>query len=85
MMKQTLGWLQTQACHTRDGGYPDVFPFTTSSGFLLPCLPLPAGRQGQAGAGMTTYHLINENVIPVKTGIQKGLSLIIILRIAQFS
>jgi hypothetical protein len=30
------------------------------------------------------YHPMNENVIPVKTGIQKGLSLIIILRIAQF-
>ncbi len=30
------------------------------------------------------YHSMNENVIPVKTGIQKGLSLIIILRIAQF-
>jgi hypothetical protein len=30
------------------------------------------------------YPPMNENVIPVKTGIQKGLSLIIILRIAQF-
>ena len=27
---------------------------------------------------------MNENVIPVKTGIQKGLSLRIVLRIAQF-
>ncbi len=30
------------------------------------------------------YHLMNENVIPVKTGIQKGLSLKIVSRIAQF-
>src|SRR4030042_3539661 len=30
------------------------------------------------------YHPIKENVIPVKTGIQKGLYLIIILIIAQF-
>jgi hypothetical protein len=28
------------------------------------------------------YHLMNENVIPVKTGIQKNLSLKIVLRIA---
>ena len=30
------------------------------------------------------YHPMNENVIPVKTGIQKALSLKIVLRIAQF-
>jgi hypothetical protein len=30
------------------------------------------------------YQPTNENVIPVKTGIQKGLSLKIVLRIAQF-
>jgi len=33
---------------------------------------------------MTTIDPMNENVIPVKTGIQKGLSLKIVLRIAQF-
>ena len=30
------------------------------------------------------YQPMNENVIPVKTGIQRGLSLRIVLRIAQF-
>ena len=30
------------------------------------------------------YHPINENVIPVKTGIQEVLSLKIVFRIAQF-
>ena len=77
------------ACHVLDTGYlirghPDVVP-TKVGNHLKDWVPVFTGNPGfPALAGNDDYHPMNENVIPVKTGIQRGLSLILILRIAQF-
>jgi hypothetical protein len=53
--------------------------------FVLACGGLPCLPAGGAGRRRNEdCQPMNENVISVKTGIEKGLSLKIVLRIAQF-